>query len=248
MGSNNKYSTKPRPGIGYLIVYSDMQDSPAFNAMRPLAQLLVMKAKRFYDRTRQSPVPVSDRTAANLTGSSIRTARSLCREAVHYGCWRKHSDGYLSGSGRGVAATYQLTDEMFRGKPATLDFLRWDGTPFQEQHTPAYNRRKQRSLARLKAFKTRKPVSQPGSQPVPPAFKKTGPRFPHTPSPAVDTHLGPAVDTHLGPPKVQQNPAVDTHHISREELSVFTASGPVAAPVAKPTPVIMLARRRKPHP
>src|SRR6516164_8456530 len=100
MADNNKYSTKPRPGIGYLIVYSDMQDSPAFNAMRPLAQLLVMKAKRFYDRTRQSPVPVSDRTAANLTGSSIRTARSLCREAVHYGCWRKHSDGYLSGSGR----------------------------------------------------------------------------------------------------------------------------------------------------
>jgi len=158
MADNNKYSTKPRPGIGYLIVYSDMQDSPAFNAMRPLAQLLVMKAKRFYDRTRQGPVPVSARTAAKLIGTSKDTALSHCREAVHHGCWRNHTAGHLGSNGRGIAATYQLTDEMFRGKPATLDFLRWDGTPFHEARTPAYDRRQERSLARLKA---RKPSSSP---------------------------------------------------------------------------------------
>jgi hypothetical protein len=148
-------TTKPRAGVGYLIVYSDMQDSPAFNAMRPLAQLLVMKVKRFYDRKTQGPVRVSERTAAKLTGTSRDTARSLCREAVHYGCWREYSAGHLSSNGKGVAAAYQLTDEIFMDKPATLDFLHWDGTPFGEQHTPAYYKRKERSLTRLKAFKAR---------------------------------------------------------------------------------------------
>jgi hypothetical protein len=219
-------TTKPRTGVGYLIVYSDMQDSPAFNAMRPLAQLLVMKAKRFYDRKTQGPVRISDRTAAKLTGTTMKTARSLCREAVHYGCWRKNSAGYLGSNGKGIAASYQLTDEMFRGQPATLDFLRWDGTSFHEQHTPAYYKRKERSLTRLKALNARK-LGSP---------EKTESRCRHTPNPAVDTHLGPAVDTHLGSSKVQQNPAVDTHPISREKLSISTAAEPVGVSQSVPEP------------
>src|SRR6516165_12239344 len=107
--NDNKYSTKPRAEVGYLIVYSDMQDSPAFNAMRPLAQLLVMKVKRFYDRKTQGPVRVSARTAAKLIGTSKDTALSHCREAVHYGCWRNHTAGYLGSKGKGIAASYQLT-------------------------------------------------------------------------------------------------------------------------------------------
>ena len=229
MADNNKYSTKPRPGIGYLIVYSDMQDSPAFNAMQPLAQLLVMKAKRFYDRTRQGPVPVSARTAAKLIGTSKDTALSHCREAVHHGCWRNHTAGHLGSNGRGIAATYQLTDEMFRGKPATLDFLRWDGTPFHEARTPAYDRRQERSLARLKA---RKPSSSPQ--------KKTESRPRHTGHPVPDTQDTPVLDTQAGSPKIQQNPVLDIHHVSRESSQFSAASELVdvsqGAPVPAPEP------------
>jgi hypothetical protein len=233
----NDKDTKPRPGIGYLIVYSDMQDSPAFNAMRPLAQLLVMKAKRFYDRKTQGPVRVSERTAAMLTGTTGRTARSLCREAVHYAFWRKHSGGYLGSKGKGIAATYQLTDEMFTGHPATLDFLYWDGTPFHESHTPSCYRRKEQRLARLMAFKT----LQPGSPLPSRGNQKTESRGRHPPNPAVDTHPGPAVDTHPGSQKVQQIPAVDTHRISREDsCSSSTAAEPVdvsqGVPEPKPEP------------
>jgi hypothetical protein len=206
-------TTKPRAGVGYLIVYSDMQDSAAFNAMRKLAQLLVMNVKRFYNRKTQGPVRVSERTVAKLTGTTGRTARSLRREAVHYGFWRKHSPGYLGSKGKGVATAYQLTDEMFMGKPATLDFLRWDGTPFHEQYTAAYYKRRERSLARLKALKTGVMTAESRGKNN---HKKTESRGRHTPNPAVDTHPGPAVDTHPGPSKVQQNPAVDTHRISRE--------------------------------
>src|SRR5262249_41517857 len=154
-------------------------------------------------------------------------------EAVHYGFWRKHSAGYLGGTGKGIAATYQLTDEKFQGQPAMLDFLRWDGTPFHEQHTPSHHRRKEQRLARLKAFKARKL----GSQPVSALHKKIS-RGSHPPNPAVDTHRSPAVDTHPGSSKVQQNPAVDTHRISRKDScsSSPTASELVAMPIAEPEP------------
>jgi len=218
--ADNGYTTKPRAGIGYLIVYSDMQDSPAFNAMRPLAQLLVMKVKRFYDRKTQAAVRVSERTAAKLTGTSRKTARSLCKEAVHYGVWRHHTAGYLGSKGKGIASSYQLTDEKFRGKPATLDFLRWDGTLFHEQHTPAYDRRQARSLARLMAFKARQPVSARGKN----NHKKTESRPRHTPNPELCVKTTPGLDTHPGSSKVQQNPGLDTHPISREKLSVSTVS------------------------
>jgi hypothetical protein len=227
--NDNKYSTKPRAEVGYLIVYSDMQDSPAFNAMRPLAQLLVMKAKRFYDRKTQAPIRVSARTAAKLIGTSKDTALSHCREAVHYGCWRNHTAGHLGSKGKGVATSYILTDEKFRGKPATLDFLRWDGTPFHEQHTPAYDKRQARSLARLKA---RKPVSQLGA----PHHKKTESRPRHTGNPVPDTQDTPVPDTQDTSQKIQQNPVPDTQDISREKLSVSTAPQPAVVSTAEPMP------------
>jgi hypothetical protein len=139
----------------YSMQYLDVQDSKSFRAMRPLAQLLVMKAKRFYDRNTQGPIRVSARTAAKLVKTTKDTGLSLCKEAVHHGFWREYSAGHLGSKGNGIASSYQLTDEMFKGKPATLDFLRWNGTPFHQQRTAAYYKRRERSLARLKAFKSR---------------------------------------------------------------------------------------------
>jgi hypothetical protein len=76
-----------------------VQDCKSFKAMRPLAQLLVMKAKKFYDRKTQGPIRLSARTAAQLVKTTPNAALSFCKEAVHHG--------------KGRATSYILTDEMF---------------------------------------------------------------------------------------------------------------------------------------
>jgi hypothetical protein len=189
--SDNKHGKNPAR-TNYSMQYLDVQDSKSFRAMRPLAQLLVMKAKRFYDRKTQGPIRVSARTAAKLVKTTKDIGLSLCKEAVHYGFWHEYSPGHLGSKGNGIASSYQLTDEMFMGKPATLDFMRWDGTPFHDQHTPAYYKRKEQSLARLKAFKSRRKNSH----------KKTEPRPRHTGHPVPDTQDTPVPDTQDTAPKV----------------------------------------------
>jgi hypothetical protein len=172
--------------------YLDVQDSESFKAMRLPAQLLVMKAKKFYDRKTQGPIRLSARTAAKLVKTTKNAALSFCKEAVHHGFWRKYSPGYLGSSGKGVATNYILTDEKFRGEPATLDFLRWDGTPFQEQHTTAYYR-KERRLAQLMAFKAR---AKNGPE-------KTEPRTRQSVHPVPDSQYTPVPDSQYTPKKVQ---------------------------------------------
>jgi hypothetical protein len=174
----------------YSVHYNDVADSPAFNAMRPLCQLLVMKAKRFYRRDAQGPIHMSARTAAKLVKTRLTTALSLCREAVHYGFWRLHVAGHLGSAGKGAATTYQLTDEMFKGRRATLDFLKWDGTPFNEQKTPAYYKRRERALARLNAHKAKlKAGKNDGKN----NHKKTKPRTVSGDTPVSDTQDTPVL-------------------------------------------------------
>jgi hypothetical protein len=109
--------------------YTDVLGSESFNAMRPLAQLLLLKSKQFYNRTTEGPIHMSVRTAAGLTGiKNKKSAASLIAEVVHHGFWRKIAPGYLGSAGHGMAAKYRFTDERFESKPATLDFKRWDGS------------------------------------------------------------------------------------------------------------------------
>jgi hypothetical protein len=82
------------------VFYNDMADSPAFKAARPLCQLLVAKAKRFYNRTTQKAIPVSARIAAKLVKTNKDVGLSLMNEAIHYGFWRRHAAGYLSSTGK----------------------------------------------------------------------------------------------------------------------------------------------------
>jgi hypothetical protein len=208
------------------VQYNDVQDSGSFKAMRSPAQLLVMKAKRFYNRTTQGPVPMSARIAAKLVKTSKDMGLSLMNEAIHYGLWRKHTAGHLGVNGKGVATFVQLTDEMFQGKPATLDFLKWDGTPFHEQKSPAYYTRRERSLARLKAFKTRGKNNH----------KKTEPRPVCKDTPVLCVEDTPVPDTQDTSPKTQQNPVPDTQDISKNALHL--AASPLGSEPAEPKPVL----------
>jgi hypothetical protein len=128
--TNNGHGKNPARTT-YCMHYGDVDDSPSFNAMRPNARLLVMRAKRFYNRTTQEPIFMSVRMAAKLVRiSKLATASSLINEVVHHGFWRMVSPGYLGNTGEGVGATFCLTDERFRGRAATCDFKKWDGVPF----------------------------------------------------------------------------------------------------------------------
>jgi hypothetical protein len=210
MSGNEPYGKNPLRGL-CSVHYNDMADSPAFNTARPLCQLLVMKTKRFYNRTAQGPIPMSARMAAKLVKTSKDTGLSLMNEAIHYGFWRKHAAGRLGVNGKGIATFVRLTDEMFEGKPATLDFLKWDGTPFHEQKSPAYYKRRERSLARLNAHKAKLIGAQ-----------KTESRPVCKDTPVLCVKDTPVPDTQDTSPKIQQFPVPDTQDISKK-LSILTA-------------------------
>jgi hypothetical protein len=207
------------------VQYNDVQDSESFKAMRSLAQLLVMKAKRFYNRTTQGPIPMSARIAAKLVKTNKDMGLSLMNEAIHFGLWRRHAAGYLGANGKGIATFVQLTDEMFQGKPATLDFLKWDGTPFHEQKPPSYYKRRERGLAQLEAHKAKFKNKTPSSTPGHPCPKRSD-----TPVPSVQTPS----------PKPQQNPVYDVQDISKKALHLAASppgcdgDGPKLPPVAPP--------------
>lgn len=186
------------------VVYHDVADSPAFKAMRPHAKLAVVMVKRSYNRTTQKAVPVSARVIAKLTGVSNNKGLSLMKEAMHYGFWRLHTAGRLGVDGKGIATFVRLTDERFNGDPATLDFLKWDGTRFHEQKPPSYYKRRERGLVQLKAHKAK--IA---------AAKKTESRLvrQHTPVPSVqDT---PVLYAKTPNAEVQQKPVSSVQDISK---------------------------------
>jgi len=113
-------------------MYRGAMKCPAWQAMKPAARALNLEMKALYNRDSEGPVYMSARHAAKLLGVDTKTAVSLLKQNEHYGYTVKIAAGYLGTNGRGMAASWRLTDEPYQGRPATLDFIRWDGTPFSE--------------------------------------------------------------------------------------------------------------------
>jgi hypothetical protein len=103
---------------------------------------------------------------------------------------------------------------MFEGKPATLDFLKWDGTLFHERKPPSYYKRRERDLAKLKALKARLDAQNGGKN----NHKKTKPRLNTQDTPVPDTQDTPVPGLQTPTPKTQQNPVPDTQDISKNAL------------------------------
>jgi hypothetical protein len=120
-------------------IYADVMDADAWRAMEPAARALHLEMKRLYNREKQQPVYMSARHAARLLGVIPRTAVKALAMLEHYGFTVKVADGYLGANGRGIAAQWRLTDEPCNGKPATLDFKRWHGTPFSKAEPRSEN-------------------------------------------------------------------------------------------------------------
>jgi hypothetical protein len=101
---------------------------PAWYAMNPVARAAVMEIKLLFNRQTEDPVGMSARQLARLLGISTRYAVLIFRQAQYYGFLVKMIEGHLGPNGKGIATQWRLTDEPYQGKPATLDFKRWDGT------------------------------------------------------------------------------------------------------------------------
>jgi len=147
-------------------IYADVMESDAWRAMEPVARALHVEMKRLYNRDKQQPVYMSERHAARLLGVNAKTAAKALRMLEHYGVTVKVADGFLGANGRGIAAHWRLTDEPCDGKPATLDFKRWNGTAFSATESrgknwcrpavkfTAYARRKNYRIRQLKPQET----------------------------------------------------------------------------------------------
>jgi hypothetical protein len=68
--------------------------------------------------------------AKALNTKSTRSVVRWIAELEHYGFIRKTRDGFLGADGRGIAASYRLTEYRFGTNPPTKDFEKWDGTLF----------------------------------------------------------------------------------------------------------------------
>jgi hypothetical protein len=166
----------------FAAIYTDVMRSPAWAAMKPAYRALLVEMKAFYNRETKAAVPMSVRYAAKLLGVDKKLAERCLEALSHYGFIRQVRRGYLGADGRGLATEWRLTDEKYLRRPASLDFLRWDGTLYEP-----------------KSKKKTKPCAQKGDRPVPilpqPCAQK-GDRLPEKPNgshsdpvPKKGTHL-----------------------------------------------------------
>src|SRR5262249_42792187 len=114
-------------------MYTDVMNSEAWKAMtKPIgAKVLLLEMKALYNRKTEAAVPMSVRYAAKLLGIHRQLAGRCLDALEHYGFIKETKRGYLGVDGCGLATEWQLTDEIYLGNPASLDFKRWKGTPYQ---------------------------------------------------------------------------------------------------------------------
>lgn len=134
--------------------------SPAWKAMSPYARVVYIALRSRYGRKikNNGRIWLSARDGAEETGfDRNRIARSL-RELEHYGFIVPTRAPCLAGAGKGTATHWRLTELGYMQDQPTRDFMKWSGEVFHEQKSPAYYRRRNDRLAKLRANKNKNPV------------------------------------------------------------------------------------------
>jgi hypothetical protein len=207
MKKNNPKENKLR--TTFTPLYTDAtKKCRAWYAMDANARALNVEMKLLYNRDTESTVGMSARQAASMLGVSTRFAFKMLRQNEHYGFTVEMVTGYLGPNGKGVATQWRLTDEPYQGQPATLDFLRWNGTLFEEKLVS-----KKTTPRTTRGYR---PVSPRDTPRIPQGYRTSGKRTKISKSEKPDP-VSPG-DTFL-----------------RSSQS-STASEPVAAPVADTSP------------
>jgi hypothetical protein len=123
----------------FIMMYAYVLKSDAWKATSFGARALFMALKVYYSSNFQNNghVFLSKRRAEDEFGLTHSMISRWYRELQHYGFVVQTHGPHLGVEGKGKAAKWRLTDEPYKGDPATNDFLRWDGVLFEpDQKNP----------------------------------------------------------------------------------------------------------------
>jgi hypothetical protein len=109
-----------------------------------------LRSRYSLDARNNGRIYLSARDGAEETGFDLKTVARALRELRHYGFMVMTEAGCLGVEGKGKAPHWRLTELGYRGEPPTRDFLKWSGEMFHEQKSPAYYKRQDRSLSKLR--------------------------------------------------------------------------------------------------
>jgi hypothetical protein len=131
---SRRHKDKGRIGGPFVPLLKETMSAPAWKTMSPFGRLLyiALKARYGIDLKNNGRIYLSVRTAAMETGLNKNTISRAFHENVHYGFIRMTAPGCLGLEGRGKAPHWRLTELGYMTDPPTRDFIRWDGTIFQD--------------------------------------------------------------------------------------------------------------------
>src|SRR5262245_43381477 len=121
----------------FIPVFFETRRTPAWKAMSMGARELYMalRCAHYVSFTNNNGrVFLSERDALEELGATNRkSVRRWFRELEHFGFIVKTAEHHLGVDGKGKAAQWRLTEleaPLADSKKATLDYQKWDGTPF----------------------------------------------------------------------------------------------------------------------
>jgi hypothetical protein len=131
---SRKYKDKGRIEGPFVALLKETMASPAWRTMSPVGRLLYIALKARYSNNfkNNGRIYLSVRMAAKETGLNKDTITRAFHENTHYGFIRMTEAGCLGLEGRGKAPHWRLTELGYMTNPPTRDFMRWDGTIFQD--------------------------------------------------------------------------------------------------------------------
>jgi hypothetical protein len=210
----------------FVPLLKDSIKTEAWKALSHGARSLYVALKGRYNGTLQSAVYVSSRDAEEELGTGSRPYILLWfHELEHYGFTVMVSPAHHGVNGHGKAPHWRLTEEWYRGKAPTRDFLSWDGTPFTEK------RKRPEKENRIRGNHGVTTLATTGSPLVPEIVSTTA---------ECDDH-GVAISGHTGGDHGVAITSLTTSYADPELLSAFEAMWS-APPIALPFKGLRLRR------
>src|SRR5262249_20206787 len=150
----------------FIPILISTRKSAAWRAMSPYAREVYHSLRSRYslDARNNGRIYLSTRDGAEETGFNDKTIARGLRELQHYGFIVMTEPGCLGVNGKGKAPHWRLTELGYMREPPTRDFLKWDGEVFHEQKSPAYYKRQERCLAKLRDGQKQNPAPINGAE------------------------------------------------------------------------------------
>jgi hypothetical protein len=126
-----KKTNKPPSQDQFVALRFEMKESRAWRAMSGSARVYYLELKSTH-RTKPNnngQISLTQREAMKATGFTRPTIERAHEELIHFGFIVETRPAYLGKEGKGRAPLLRLT-ELDTDKPATKEYLRWNGKPF----------------------------------------------------------------------------------------------------------------------